>query len=294
MTPTRQQTGILALKNALAHMTGTDHAATSRDARYFGDTLAHPLKMALAGLLMGCAFTGAGPAVAQSAEAQAPQEQASQAPSAEAALTTPARAAAPTEAPATSAGPASAPDAFTSALNSAAPASSSAEGEKDGASKSSFEPAPLAEWIQDKITAPPLKKSRGYATFEEDVRRIVRERHKAVQKCYRRELKEDPQQTGELLLKFVVQESGRVEAVTVDFSSLSSPAMEPCVLKAFEQLSFPTPPKAGYRVLMPLVFTSQRTPVEVVDALKHRYQLEDPVQASKPQKPATKADQDPW
>lgn len=158
----------------------------------------------------------------------------------------------------------------------------------------SLEPDPLAEWVQDKDTAQPIKKSRGYATFEEDVRRIVRERHKALQRCYRRELREDPAQYGEVVVTFTLAENGTTTATEVTYATLSSPMMEPCILKSFEGLVLPGPPRAGYRVSMPLVFTSQRTAPEIVDALKRRYRLEDPVQASKPKKAAPRADQDPW
>lgn len=155
-------------------------------------------------------------------------------------------------------------------------------------------PEPLAEWVRADKKATELPRARGYATFEELLRSDMRQQNAALRKCYRAELREDPQQYGEVILNLTLAADGRISKAEVDFATLSGPAMEPCVLKVFQNLKMATPPREGYKVRYPLVFTSSKTPPEVIETLRRRYQLE-PDQPP-PEKASRKpeADKVPW
>ena len=74
----------------------------------------------------------------------------------------------------------------------------------------------------------------------------------------------------------VIGADGSVSETTVAFSTLSHVAMVDCVQQVVASLTFPPPRRDGTMVRYPFVFTSGRTPNEVVRALQIRNGLLNP------------------
>ncbi len=132
---------------------------------------------------------------------------------------------------------------------------------------------PLADWIQaegDPETLP----ERPPSDYGEAIFRTIRGHYPQFQGCYRSELKRIPELYGELVVSFEIDGAGKVRHPQVEFSSLQGPGIEPCVLEVFDGLQLLVPPKEGFKVRYPLVFTSSATPEEIVQVLKKRYRLE--------------------
>lgn len=153
---------------------------------------------------------------------------------------------------------------------------------------------PLADWIQAEKLPAPLARPAGYADYSEHLRVSVRAHAPAMQRCYRQALKQDRSLHGEVVMRLVLQADGMVQTADVDFGTLQGPELEVCLLKLFRALNVAKPPRDGYVVRYPLVFTSARTPPEVVDALRRRYQLAAPSEGSEEKRSKPPADPIPW
>lgn len=152
----------------------------------------------------------------------------------------------------------------------------------------------LADWIRADRLPPRLPMPRGYADYALLLRAAVRPHAGALQKCYRRELKQAPDCYGELVLHLELAADGRQKQTRVDYSTLPGPELDPCILAVFSKIVLPPPPREGFTVRYPLVFTSKSTPLEVVEALRQRYQLESLEPEPRRKKKAPEPDPIPW
>lgn len=153
---------------------------------------------------------------------------------------------------------------------------------------------PLADWIRAEKLPPPAPPPAGYADYGEHLRASMRSQARGLQRCYRQVLKHDRRLYGELVLHLTIQADGRLSAVEVDYGTLQGPELEQCVTTLVRPLTVAKPPRDGFVVRYPLVFTSSRTPPEVVDALRRRYQLAAPEAAQDEKRSRPPADPIPW
>jgi len=132
---------------------------------------------------------------------------------------------------------------------------------------------PRADWVRE---SHPLRQYRSppSPSYAELIRAAVRAEGRTLRRCYRDMLKKDPSHYGTMTVRFVVQADGSARDAVVDFSTLPSPALEACVLEVFNRVTFPPAPQPEFTVRYPFVFTSDRTPEEVRDALVARYHLQ--------------------
>jgi TonB family protein len=73
------------------------------------------------------------------------------------------------------------------------------------------------------------------------VRKVVRRHIGEVKSCLEQELAARPDLGGRILVRFTVGGDGRVQAATIDESTLGSPAVETCVSAAVRTWEFPKP-----------------------------------------------------
>ncbi len=62
------------------------------------------------------------------------------------------------------------------------------------------------------------------------ISRIINEHNDAVEYCYKRELKLDPNIQGNVVLEFVIEYTGRVNQATIIQSTIGNPSIEKCIL----------------------------------------------------------------
>ena len=134
---------------------------------------------------------------------------------------------------------------------------------------------PLADWIRADSEPESTGKRAPPADYADAIYRAVRRHYAAFQACYQAQLEAIPELYGELVVVFQIDGQGTIEHPVVDFSSLQGPGIEPCVLNVFEGLQVPPPPKEGFTVRYPMVFTSPATPTEIVQVLARRYRLDE-------------------
>ena len=87
------------------------------------------------------------------------------------------------------------------------------------------------------------------------IAKVVKSRLTAVKECYERELKRNPQLAGKVVIRFTIEEDGRVAAVTVEESTLGDPAVGSCIVSRFERFRFPKPEGGAVTVSYPFIFT---------------------------------------
>ncbi|MCP4676456.1 MAG: TonB family protein [Deltaproteobacteria bacterium] len=85
----------------------------------------------------------------------------------------------------------------------------------------------------------------------EVIRRIVRRHINEVKFCYERELSKHPELTGRVVVKFVISETGAVQAAAVLKTTINNPAVENCIIQAIKRWAFPTPAGGVVVVTMP-------------------------------------------
>ncbi len=150
---------------------------------------------------------------------------------------------------------------------------------------------PTADWIRAEAEPEGQIVVESYA---DQVFVAVRRHYKEFQACYQAALQVDPDLYGELSLVFRIGRDGHVGAVKVDFSTLQSPALEPCVLDVFGRLVLPPPPRADMKVRYPFLFTSERTPPEIMATFTKHYHLErEPAEGGREEAPRDDYDA-PW
>lgn len=81
------------------------------------------------------------------------------------------------------------------------------------------------------------------------IQRVVRTNRSALRYCYERELMRQPDLAGRLVVSFTIAPNGTVSTVRATESSLSSPAIEGCVMRQIRRWRFPQPSGGGIVVV---------------------------------------------
>ena len=79
-----------------------------------------------------------------------------------------------------------------------------------------------------------------------------------IRYCYHRELTNNPQIAGKLVIKFVIAKDGSVSNSNVKTTTLDSPAVETCVAARFMRMQFPEPAEGTVvKVTYPFEFLAE-------------------------------------
>lgn len=75
--------------------------------------------------------------------------------------------------------------------------------------------------------------------------RQIRARLRAIQSCYEDELARDPSLQGRIVVRFTIEPSGTVSAVTATRNEMGSPAVAGCLVRVIRRLRFDPGPQGG-------------------------------------------------
>ncbi|MDZ7331185.1 MAG: TonB family protein [candidate division KSB1 bacterium] len=93
-----------------------------------------------------------------------------------------------------------------------------------------YEPVPTSEEEQAAITQKRVK-----TRSAQDVMRVVQSHTRALQDCYKQELRYAPNISGKITVRFVVDPDGNVKDVALVSSTLNSPRMEQCIINRIKR-----------------------------------------------------------
>lgn len=101
--------------------------------------------------------------------------------------------------------------------------------------------------------------------------------------CYQAALARDPMAYGEVVVNVAVDASGRSRQASVALETVGDDALIACIEGLVRNVQFPAPTQPQVQGRYPFVFTSDRTPPEVVRTLQERYGLlpQEPVENPK-------------
>jgi TonB family protein len=88
------------------------------------------------------------------------------------------------------------------------------------------------------------------------IARVIRRKQRAVQDCYERELKRDPDVAGKIEIEITIGESGRVESAEVISNSTGSPAIGTCAVSRIKRWRFPKPDGGSVTFMAPFTFVA--------------------------------------
>lgn len=89
------------------------------------------------------------------------------------------------------------------------------------------------------------------------VARIVRRHQNEIRYCYERQLQKDPNLTGRIAVRWVIDGMGNVTSATVLGDTVASPAVADCILTRVRRWRFPEPRGGGIVVVTyPWIFTT--------------------------------------
>jgi outer membrane biosynthesis protein TonB len=87
-----------------------------------------------------------------------------------------------------------------------------------------------------------------------DIQAVIREKWEALRDCYQTALARNPNATGRVLVRFVVQRDGSTTDVCLKETSLLDGPAVSCMLEAYRRLSFP-PAERKTTVVYPVAFS---------------------------------------
>jgi TonB family protein len=88
----------------------------------------------------------------------------------------------------------------------------------------------------------------------EKIQEIVRASYDKFRQCYERGLVSNPDLTGRVIVRFVIDRKGRVSDVKVDESDLPDKEAVECMLQHYRELTFPSPRGGIVTVVYPIRF----------------------------------------
>jgi hypothetical protein len=87
------------------------------------------------------------------------------------------------------------------------------------------------------------------------IQQVVKRHSNMIRYCYQRELAQDPDLSGKIVVKFVIAADGTVSSSSVKSSTMGNAIVEACVAKRFQSLLFPEPLGGGIVIVSyPFVF----------------------------------------
>lgn len=87
---------------------------------------------------------------------------------------------------------------------------------------------------------------------------VISRQKSAVQSCYERELKKNPNIGGKLVVQFTIGTAGRVTSASVVSDSVGSPAVGQCVVSRIQSWRFPKPDGGSVTVSKAFVFAASK------------------------------------
>lgn len=113
--------------------------------------------------------------------------------------------------------------------------------------------------IRGRVTSSDLEDESGAGVFDSSlVTRMIRQRIRAIQQCYERELRNNPTLAGRVLVRFTIQPTGSVSGATAPENTTGSPAVASCVVSTISRFRFnPGPDGGSVTYAYPFVFAPQ-------------------------------------
>lgn len=113
--------------------------------------------------------------------------------------------------------------------------------------------------IRGRTTVGSLEDESGAGFFDQAVVvRMLRQRQAAIQRCYERELRNNPTLGGRVVARFTIQPTGTVSGASATQNTTGSPAVEQCVISVIRALRFNPGPEGGsVNYSFPFVFAVQ-------------------------------------
>ncbi len=87
------------------------------------------------------------------------------------------------------------------------------------------------------------------------IARVVRSRLSAVKECYEHELKRNPKLAGKVVIRFSIDEDGRVASASVEENTMGDAEVGTCIVSRFERFRFPKPDGGTVTATFPFIFT---------------------------------------
>jgi len=134
------------------------------------------------------------------------------------------------------------------------------ETEKDSESKQEKTFAIYNHWStkglqsSDPFEDPAQVRGNGHVNWS-DIAKVIRRELEKINYCYSEELDKNPELKGKIVIKFTIGKDGYVTRSAVRSTTMNNPAVEQCMLDAFETFVFPKPKGGGIVVVSyPFVF----------------------------------------
>jgi TonB family protein len=90
------------------------------------------------------------------------------------------------------------------------------------------------------------------------VARIIKGKMDPIRSCYQQARQRDPTLSGQVMMRFEIQENGNIGTVSIQASDLNNPLVERCIRGQFLQMKFPPPPNnKTIQMSYPIVFTPE-------------------------------------
>lgn len=83
---------------------------------------------------------------------------------------------------------------------------------------------------------------------------IIKSKQKALQDCYERELRKNPNLSGKIVVRFTIGEDGKVSDVRIESDTMGNPDVADCILSRIRRWIFPKPDEGTVTVSVPFVF----------------------------------------
>lgn len=83
---------------------------------------------------------------------------------------------------------------------------------------------------------------------------IIKSKQKALQDCYERELRKNPNLSGKIVVRFTITEDGKVTDVRIESDTMGNPDVADCILARIRRWIFPKPDEGSVTVSIPFVF----------------------------------------
>lgn len=131
---------------------------------------------------------------------------------------------------------------------------------REGAGDSQQEGEQVVERvIRGRVASGALESESGSGAFDPSiVTRLIRQRIRAIQTCYERELRNNPTLAGRVLVQFTIQQTGSVSGANARENSTGSPAVADCVVTTISRFRFTPGPEGGsVTFAYPFVFAPQ-------------------------------------
>ena len=109
--------------------------------------------------------------------------------------------------------------------------------------------------------APRARVERGRASVSgflsrEQVERVVRRHHRGIRYCYERELQDDPELEGSIVVNFTIDIDGQVSRRSIESNTMGNRNVESCLLREVGRMRFPEPDGSMVVVSYPFSFRS--------------------------------------